>query len=170
MDTAVCTFPGGIIRPITPEDDAALAAILRHNLRQFHLDIPGTAYFDPEVDHLSAFYLAQPRRAYFVAADSRGQVLGGAGLAPFAPIPGWAELQKLYLSDAAKGRGLGRLLTQTVLDRARQAGYQTLYLETHSNLQAAIALYEKMGFQPIPRPDCVFHSTMDRFYHITLED
>lgn len=169
MDTPICTFPGGMIRTITPADDAALAAILRHNLRKFHLDIPGTAYFDPEVNHLSTFYLAQPdSRTYFVAVDQTGRVLGRAGLAKFAPMPGWAELQKLYLDDDAKGRGLGRLLTQTVLDRAGQLGFRTVYLETHSNLQTAITLYEKMGFQPISRPDCVFHSTMDRFYTITL--
>ena len=42
-----------VIRPIRPEDDAPLSRIIRSNLEQFHLDIPGTAYFDPELDHLS---------------------------------------------------------------------------------------------------------------------
>ena len=42
-----------IIRPITADDDAAIAAIIRDNLRAAHLDIPGTAYFDPELDHLA---------------------------------------------------------------------------------------------------------------------
>ena len=51
-----------IIRPITADDDAAIAAIIRDNLRAAHLDIPGTAYFDPELDHLSDFYNAEPQR------------------------------------------------------------------------------------------------------------
>ena len=33
-------------RPLAPEHDAAVAELVRSNLRQFGLDIPGTAYFD----------------------------------------------------------------------------------------------------------------------------
>ena len=156
---------GDLIRPIAPEDDAKIARIIRDNLRQFHLDIPGTAYFDPDLDHLSRYYGAAPeRRTYFIAADGEGQVLGGAGVAEFPGLPRCAELQKLYLSDGAKGRGLGRRLMQTVEDRAHALGYAQLYLETHSNLQTAIGLYEKLGFRQIDRLPGSPHSTMDRFY------
>lgn len=44
------------IRPITPQDDLRIAAIIRANLKERHLDTPGTAYFDPELDHLSQYY------------------------------------------------------------------------------------------------------------------
>ena len=71
-----------IIRPITVDDDAAIAAIIRANLETYQLDIPGTAYFDPELDHLSVYYGAAPdRRAYFILTSAAGTVLGGAGLA-----------------------------------------------------------------------------------------
>ena len=90
-----------VIRPIRPEDDAPLSRIIRSNLEQFHLDIPGTAYFDPELDHLSRYYRAAPdRRAYFVAVDGAGRVLGGVGLAEFSGFSHCAELQKLYLAEA----------------------------------------------------------------------
>ena len=129
------------IRPILPEDDARLAQIIRQNLEKKHLNIPGTAYFDPELAHLSRFYAALPeKRAYFVA-ECGGEVLGGAGYAECSAFEDCAELQKLYLSDSAKGKGLGRRLMETVEDRARQAGYRRLYLETHSILDAAIRLY-----------------------------
>lgn len=96
------------IRPITPSDDAAIAKIIRDNLKAFHLDIPGTAYFDPELDCLSRYYLPHPdKRAYFIAADGEN-VIGGVGIAEFSAFDSCAELQKLYLSDAAKGHGLGR--------------------------------------------------------------
>ena len=69
-------------RKIEPADDARIAEIVRANLKHFHLDIPGTAYFDPELEHLSAFYDAEPsKRRYFVALDDAGQVVGGAGIA-----------------------------------------------------------------------------------------
>ena len=71
-------------RKIEPADDARIAEIVRANLKHFHLDIPGTAYFDPELEHLSAFYDAEPsKRRYFVALDDAGQVVGGAGIAEF---------------------------------------------------------------------------------------
>ena len=47
---------------------------------------------------------------------------------------------------------------------AREAGYKKLYLETHSNLKAAMGLYEKLGFRQIERPASVLHGTMDHFY------
>ena len=156
---------GDLIRPIVPADDAKIAQIIRSNLEKFHLDIPGTAYFDPELDRLSRYYGTAPdRRAYLVAADESGRVLGGAGLAEFSGLPRCAELQKLYLSDGAKGRGLGRRLMQAVEDRARALGYEQLYLETHTNLHTAIGLYEKLGFRRIDRLPGSPHSTMDRFY------
>ena len=158
-------FSGCRLRRITAADDAAMAAIVRTNLESYHLNVPGTAYFDPELAHLSRFYAEKPdERAYFVAEDGAGQVLGGAGFAEFSGFPACAELQKLYLSDAAKGKGLGRRLLETVEERARQAGYRLLYLETHSALKSAIRLYEKAGFRAIGKPPCVFHSTMDLFY------
>ena len=39
-----------IIRPIKAEDDTKIAKIIRYNLERFHLDIPGTDYFDKELD------------------------------------------------------------------------------------------------------------------------
>ncbi len=154
-----------IFRPIAASDDAALARIARDNLKAHALDIPGTAYFDPELDHLSAFYGAEPdRRAYFVAADGQNRTLGGAGFAEFPMIPDCAELQKLYLADEAKGHGAGRALLEFVEEQARQKGYRRIYLETHSNLAVALHLYESAGYTLIGRPSWVCHSTMDRFF------
>ena len=130
-----------------------------------HLNLPGTAYSDPELDHLSAYYAREPKkRTYFVALDDAGQVVGGVGVAEFAPIPNCAEIQKLYLSDAVRGKGYSKELMRLAETWAKEAGYRQLYLETHSNLQIAIKLYQKLGFTEIERPKEVLHSTMDHFY------
>lgn len=153
------------IRPIRAEDDPKIAAIIRANLEKYRLDVPGTAYFDPELAHLSRYYAALPaQRAYYVAEDAVGQVVGGAGFAEFCAFPGCAELQKLYLAEGAKGRGLGRRLLEEIEERAKASGYQRLYLETHSVLERALRLYERAGFSEIEKPAAVLHSTMDRFY------
>lgn len=154
-----------ILRPITPADDAEIAKIIRANLEAFHLAIPGTAYFDPELDNLSAFYNALPgKRMYWIAASEDGTVMGGVGVAEYAPIAHCAEIQKLYLSDSAKGKGFGIRLMKAAEDFAKDAGYRSLYLETHTNLEAAIGLYEKLGFQRMEKHAAVLHGTMNRFY------
>ena len=150
------------IEPLTPKYDAAVADLIRTNLKAHQLDIPGTAYFDEGLDHLSDFY-GQPGRAYFVLLDGE-KLAGGIGLADFSGFPGCCELQKLYLDDAVKGRGWGYGLIRFIEDRAMEMNFQRIYLETHTNLQAAIHIYEKSGYREIERPDCVVHSTMNRFY------
>lgn len=152
-------------RKIEPADDAKIAKIIRSNLEKFHLNLPGTAYFDPELDHLSAYYNSAPdKRCYFVAVEEGGQLVGGVGIAEFDGIEACAELQKLYLDDSAKGKGYGKALMRLAEEQARSAGYEKLYLETHTNLSAALNLYEKMGFRRIEKPCLVQHSTMNRFY------
>ena len=80
------------LRNIQPADDAALAGIIRESLEKHHLALPGTAYFDPELDRLSRFYGASVRRAYFVVVDEEGCVLGGCGVAEYVGNPQYAEL------------------------------------------------------------------------------
>ena len=152
-------------RKIQPADDASMAKIIRSNLEKLHLNLPGTAYFDPELDHLSAYYNSNPeQRTYFVVVGADGQVIGGVGIAEFEGIEACAELQKLYLDDSAKGKGYGKDLMRLAEDWARSAGYKNLYLETHTNLSVAVQLYEKMGFQPVEKSRSTQHTTMNRFY------
>ncbi len=152
------------LREMTDADNAAVAALVRDNLKQHNLDIPGTVYYDDGLDHLADYYNAPDRRYYVLDDPSTGTLIGGIGFARFDPMPDTAELQKLYLSDSAKGQGLGYKFIAYVEDRMREAGFKTSYLETHDNLQAAIHEYEKLGYREIPRPDFVKHSAMTRFF------
>ncbi len=154
-------------REMTEADNEAVAALIRDNLKQFGLDIPGTVYFDAGLDRLSDFYGNNERR-YFVVEDKDGRVIGGIGFARFEPMKDTAELQKLYLTDSAKGFGLGYELIGFIEDKMRDAGYKQSYLETHDNLQAAIHIYGKCGYKEIDRPKEVGHSAMNRFFLKTL--
>ena len=150
-----------MIRPIACEHDPILFKIIRSNLEALHLDVPGTAYFDPELRHLSNYY--QNEKAYFVLIIDN-QVAGGIGMAPLTNIEDCAEVQKLYVDPSYQGLGFGKILIETLEDFAQRKGYKKLYLETHSNLKAAIHLYEKLGYTFIEKPPFVIHSTMNRFY------
>ncbi len=149
-------------KPLTPQYDADLAGLIRSSLKAHRLDIPGTVYFDEGLDHLSGYY-DNPGRAYYVLINE-DVLIGGIGLAEFNGFDKCCELQKLYLSDEAKGQGLGYKMIKYIEDKARELGYEQMYLETHTNLEAAIHIYKKMGYSLIGRPKCVVHSTMNRFY------
>lgn len=152
-------------RKIKTCDDAKIAQIIRSNLEKFHLNIPGTAYFDPELEHLSHYYNSVPdKRVYFVALNTEGELVGGVGIAEFDGIENCAELQKLYVDDSVKGKAYGKELMRLAENWARSAGYNNLYLETHTNLSVALNLYEKMGFQQVEKPCSTLHNTMNRFY------
>jgi len=151
-------------RIIEPKDNLILANIIRDNLKANKLDIPGTVYFDENLNNLSDFYLASPQRAYFIALDDNDNIIGGIGLAELGFMDDTAELQKLYLTDAVKGQGLSYELIELVEETALNKGYKRIYLETHTNLKAAIHLYEKCGYKLIEKPKEVVHSSMNRFY------
>lgn len=152
-------------RKIEASDDKRIAQIIRTNLEKLHLDIPGTAYFDPELEHLSSYYNCNSsKRIYYVALDEAGQVIGGVGIAEFDGIENCAELQKLYLDDSVKGKGYGKELLLIAEDWARSTGYRNLYLETHTNLSVALKLYEKLDFCQVEKPCSTPHSTMNCFY------
>ena len=151
-------------RIIEPKDNLIIANIIRDNLKANKLDIPGTVYFDENLNNLSDFYLASPKRAYFIALDDNDNIIGGIGLAELGFMDDTAELQKLYLTDAAKGQGLSYELIELVEETSLNKGYKRIYLETHTNLKAAIHLYEKCGYKLIEKPKEVVHSSMNRFY------
>jgi putative acetyltransferase len=138
------------LRPITAADDAQMAAILRADLEEGGYNLPGTAYFDPQVDHLTAFYAKQTQpAAYWVLSDDAGTVYGGAGVGPYATDT--AELQKLYIRADARGLGGGKQLIMQCIAFARQH-YEQLYLETFKTMTAANHLYDAFGFKQLDAP------------------
>jgi ribosomal protein S18 acetylase RimI-like enzyme len=55
-------------------------------------------------------------------------------------------LEDLYVSQAARGRGLGGALVGEALERARLRGCRRVELDTNETNEAALALYERLGF------------------------
>ena len=153
-----------IFREIKPKDNTALAGLIRVILKANKLDIPGTAYYDDNLNRLSDYYLAERSERFYYVAEEDGRVLGGIGLARFDYFDECAELQKLYLSDEVKGQGFGYKLVSLIEDKARELGYKRIYLETHDNLQAAIHLYQKCNYREIEKPAGIVHATMNRFF------
>jgi putative acetyltransferase len=85
--------------------------------------------------------------AYLVAVlDGRAAACGA-----WQPLePGIAELKRMYVRPAYRGRGIARQLVVALEEEALAAGYPVLRLETGTYLPAAISLYRSAGYAPIP--------------------
>lgn len=135
-----------LFRAIRPNDDQALAAIIRTSIAEFDVPREGTAYTDPTTDRLHSLFQT-PGSLYWVAEED-GQILGGCGVFPTEGLPeGCAELVRFFLTAAARGKGLGYRLMEKTFASARELGYRQLYLESFPQMEKAVSLYEKAGFR-----------------------
>ena len=152
------------IREIEEKDNQTMEQIIKRSLESFNLNIPGTAYFDPQLSTLAQFYKGQTKAKYWVAVNEQDEVVGGVGIAPFGQRTGICELQKLYITPEAQGMGLSKELMKVALDFAKEH-YTHCYLETVKKLQVANLLYTKLGFQQLERAlDGTEHGAMDAWY------
>ena len=152
-----------IIREIAQHDDAVMKEIIQNSLEAHGLAIPGSAYFDPQLNELSQFYSGLPGACYWVV-EMAGMVVGGVGIAPFGETGNVCELQKLYLHPKAQGLGLSRKLMDEALTFAT-THYGKCYLETMHSLTTAGILYRNYGFRLLPEPlPGSGHSAMDAWY------
>lgn len=136
-------------RKIEQRDNREIAALIRTVFREFHIDKPGTVYFDPTTDDLYTLFQT-PGSEYWIAEEN-GEIIGGCGVFPTPGLPdGCAELVKLYLDASKRGKGTGRKLMEKAFESAARFGYTQIYLESMPELRQAISLYKKAGFRFIP--------------------
>jgi GNAT superfamily N-acetyltransferase len=61
-------------------------------------------------------------------------------------------LEDLYVTDAARGTGLGKALLEACFERARARGCRRIELDVNEQNTTAIAVYERSGFLVEPKP------------------
>lgn len=100
--------------------------------------------FSPEeIFTFSAEELAKPDVTFLVARDE-GQALACVAMVDCGT---YAEVKRLYVPPAGRGRGLARALMAEIETRARHSGKNWIRLETGEVLVAAVALYKSMGYR-----------------------
>jgi putative acetyltransferase len=133
-------------RTLLPKDNEGLAQIIRSSIEELKLPLEGTAHSDPTTDNLFSLF-QQPGSGYLVL-ELEGKLMGGCGIFPSSGLPNQhAELVRFFLHADARGKGYGKLLMQACEKMALELGYTHLYLESFPDMEAAIHLYEKFGYQ-----------------------
>ena len=140
-----------IIREIQQKDNAALAKIVRTVILEMGAPTIGTAYEDKATDQLFETY--QKEKAIYFVLEHNQKVVGGAGIAQLDNFDGnVCELQKMYFLPEARGRGLGSKMIIICLEKAKEFGFESCYLETLPYMKDAVKLYKKNGFKNLDKP------------------
>ncbi|WP_343611664.1 GNAT family N-acetyltransferase [Novosphingobium sp.] len=172
VDAAVKTLCEGLDGRFLDQVGQMEEALDRQSLESRVLSLPPALTIRPYADDLAeAFYRinAEWVQTMFTLEENDIQILtrpreliiDGGGEILFVEAPdvgvigtcalirmgeGVFELTKMGVSAQARGRKAGEFLLAATLDRARAMGIETLYLLTNRKCEAAIHLYEKLGF------------------------
>jgi GNAT superfamily N-acetyltransferase len=153
---------GVAVRDARPADRAAIEAVTLAAYEQYAATL-GQRLWDVYRQNIVAT-LAEPRAAAQIVAEGGGALVGGVLLYPAGAVMGepgsdktlalaWPEVRLLAVAPASRGAGVGRLLMQECIRRARGAGASALTLHTTDMMSTAMRLYERMGFERVPDLD-----------------
>lgn len=88
-----------------------------------------------------------------IVAEQAGRVVGWASLSPYSKRPAWSRTVELglYLASDQRARGIGTMLMEAVIDRAREAGHHVVIGQIVADNEPSIRLGERMGFREVGR-------------------
>ena len=87
----------------------------------------------------------------WLVAEEDARVCGYAYAGRFHPRPAyrWSVEVSIYLSESARGRGVGKLLLRALLDSLRKRGFVNAFAGTTLPNDASVSLFESFGFEKI---------------------
>jgi putative acetyltransferase len=101
--------------------------------------------FHEEIADLSLQY-SEPTGCIILCYENEKSI-GCVALRKFAE--GICEMKRLYLRKEARGKGVGRILAEGIVEKAKEFGYKKMQLDTIETMKEAISLYKSMGFKEI---------------------
>lgn len=141
-----------IIRKIKPADNKALAKMIRDVFEEFGAPKEGTVYSDTSTDNLYELFLNNKKDVLWIA-ELNNEPVGCCGIFKTEGLPqGCVELVKFYLSNKARGKGIGKALLEKSIESAKNNGFSEIYLESVPAYSKAVSIYKKQGFVSLERP------------------
>lgn len=132
------------IRPMTPEDWAAVETIYSHGIATGH------ATFEAEPPTWEAFDEGKLDVGRLVAVDGE-QILGWAALSKVSTRPVYRGVveHSVYIAAAARGRGVGSILLAALISAADDAELWTIQSSIFPENTASLALHDRAGFRRV---------------------
>ncbi len=142
-----------------PDDTALVRQLFMEYIDSLGVDL-SFQDVDSELAALPGKY-APPQGTVLLARDDAAGAVGVVALRPL-PLAGTCEMKRLYVRPQARKQNAGRRLAEEIVSAARTMGYERVLLDTLPSMQAALALYEWLGFRrieayyPNPVPGTVY--------------
>jgi len=132
-----------IVRELQPGDWPAVRAIYEDGIRS------GDATFETEAPAWEAWNAKHPRLR--LVAERDGAVVGWAALSPESPRRCYRGVGgvSVYVGEAARGDGVGRLLLERLVERSEDEGYWTLTAGIFPENEASLRLHRACGFREV---------------------
>jgi len=137
------------VRLARPADAEAIRSI-------YNAEVAGsTATFDlvPRTSEDQIAWLSEHRGPYpaIVAVDDLDTVIGFGSLSAYRDRPAYATTveDSVYVGDRSRGAGIGRLLTEELINLATQHGFHAVVARVGGDNQASIALHLACGFRMV---------------------
>jgi len=133
------------IEPMTPDDWLEVCAIYEEGIAT------GLGTFETKAPSWDEWNAARLPHSRLVARDR--QVLGWAALSPVSKRACYAGVAEvgIYITASSRGRGIGRVLLQALIDSSEKHGIWTLQGATIAENEASLALQSRCGFRVIGR-------------------
>jgi len=136
------------IRPATETDLIAISEIYNHYVRH------STCTYQEEPETI------EDRRQWFqhhgelhpvIVAETDGQVIGWGSLSPYHPRSAYRRTveNSVYIRHQHHRRGIGSLLLQELISRARKLGHHAIIAGADTEQAASIALHLKFQFKKV---------------------
>ncbi|WP_218003377.1 GNAT family N-acetyltransferase [Nocardia concava] len=147
---------------VTPEADAIVVAPMSSPADSLAFKDDAVAFKDLNLEWIEAFFSVEP--ADLITLDNPQAIVDGGGEVLIARLdgepvgcvalvqehPGVFELSKMAVSPRFRGRGIGRAILATAIERVRDLGAKEFFLASNARLASAVHLYESMGFVHVP--------------------
>jgi ribosomal protein S18 acetylase RimI-like enzyme len=149
-------LPGSVDDPLLDAVHRVVEAVVRLGGAVGWVDVPDRAGTAGWLDGIAAEVAAGRTRMALLGLDGRVEALGRWTRYAKETVAVNGEVLQVMVHPDARGRQLARRLVAALVEDARSQRVETLTLDVRGNNQAAMALYESLGFEAYGRlPDFV---------------
>lgn len=144
------------IRDFRTDDQAVVQALINQGLAQRFGEVDKS--MNPDVADIQCHYIDQDAVFLVVEDTANENVIAGCGaLIHENGSDDIARIVRVSVREDMQGRGLGRVISQRLIARAREKGYRQILVETNDDWTNALRLYQSLGFVEVSQTPMLAH-------------
>lgn len=157
------------IRAARETDIPKIAEILNHeiaNAAAIWVETPAS-----EMNRREWLAERQAKSCPVLIAEDNSEVLGFGSYGPFRVYEGFRNTveHSVYVSPAARGKGVGRMLLTALIEEARQHGMKVIVGAVDSENEPSLRLHHALGFIETGRMTCIGEKWGQRRHMVLLQ-